>query len=138
MHCYLMRKGHIAAVEFLTAGPDDALIEQGKEIFSQLPIEAYDGFEVCGTALGDCRYRLIPKKPNSWMRTDPRPNLITQRLTGAAVGFAWNMTNARAELIQNYQDAGCRYLALLACATHHVALAETENAQTRRCQSGLG
>lgn len=46
MRCYLMRKGHIAAVEFLTSGPDEALIEQGKIILRTRPDGPFDGFEV--------------------------------------------------------------------------------------------
>jgi hypothetical protein len=46
MRCYLMRKGHIKAVVILTAGPDEALIEQGKRIFSDRPDRPFDGFEV--------------------------------------------------------------------------------------------
>ena len=46
MRCYLMRKGHIAAVEFLTAGPDEALIEQGKTILRARSDKPFDGFEV--------------------------------------------------------------------------------------------
>ena len=46
MRCYLMRKGHIADVEFLTAGPDDALIKQAKQIFRERTDRPFDGFEV--------------------------------------------------------------------------------------------
>jgi hypothetical protein len=46
MRCYLMRKGHIGAIEFLTDGLDDALIEQGKRHFSRRYSERFDGFEV--------------------------------------------------------------------------------------------
>ena len=46
MRCYFMRNGHIAAVELLTPGPDEALIEQGKSLFRERPDRAYDGFEV--------------------------------------------------------------------------------------------
>jgi hypothetical protein len=41
-----MRNGHIAAVEFLAAGPDDALIEQGKKLFREQSEKSFDGFEV--------------------------------------------------------------------------------------------
>ena len=42
-----MRKGHIAAVEFLTAGTDEDLIEQGSEIFRELSDRnRFDGFEI--------------------------------------------------------------------------------------------
>ena len=47
MRCFLfMRKGHIAAVEFLTAGLDEDLIDQGKRIFRERPDQLFDGFEV--------------------------------------------------------------------------------------------
>jgi hypothetical protein len=46
MRCYLMRKGHIGDVEFLSPGPDEALIEQGKRIFLERTDRLFDGFEV--------------------------------------------------------------------------------------------
>ena len=46
MRCYLMRKGHIAAVEFLETGPDAELIDQGKAHFDRRADERFDGFEV--------------------------------------------------------------------------------------------
>ena len=47
MRCYLKRKGNIAAVEFLTAGPAEFLIEQGKAHFSRRQLDdSFDGFEV--------------------------------------------------------------------------------------------
>ena len=46
MRCYLMRKGHIEAVVILTAGPDEALIEQGKRVFGDRTDRPFDGFEV--------------------------------------------------------------------------------------------
>jgi hypothetical protein len=46
MRCYLMRKGHIQAVVLLTAGPDEALIEQGNRIFRERTDRPFDGFEV--------------------------------------------------------------------------------------------
>ena len=47
MRCYLTRTGHIAAVEFLNEGPDDALIEQAKVIFIGRAADgSFDGFEV--------------------------------------------------------------------------------------------
>ena len=45
MRCYLMRKGHIAAVVLLTSGTDDSLIDQGKACFAARASE-FDGFEV--------------------------------------------------------------------------------------------
>ena len=46
MRCYLMWKGHIADVEFLAGGSDEALIEQGKRIFRERTNRPFDGFEV--------------------------------------------------------------------------------------------
>ena len=46
MRCYLMWKGDIADVEFLTGGSDEALIEQGKRIFRERTNRPFDGFEV--------------------------------------------------------------------------------------------
>jgi hypothetical protein len=46
MRCYLMRKGHIKAIVFLSKGTDIALIEQGEAIFRQQTESAFDGFEV--------------------------------------------------------------------------------------------
>jgi hypothetical protein len=46
MRCYLIQNGHIAAVEFLTPGPDEALVEQGKAIFRERTDRPFDGFEV--------------------------------------------------------------------------------------------
>ena len=46
MRCYFMRKGHIAAVEFLTSGSDEALIQQGKQKFLEQSDRYFDGFEV--------------------------------------------------------------------------------------------
>jgi len=46
MRCYLMRKGHIAGVEFLTAAPDKSLIEQANQIFREQNDRYFDGFEV--------------------------------------------------------------------------------------------
>jgi hypothetical protein len=46
MRCYLMQNGHIRAVEFLTPGPDESLIEQGKSHFASKSLDAFEGFEV--------------------------------------------------------------------------------------------
>ncbi len=46
MRCFLTRKGHIAAIEFLEAGPDESLIEQGGESSANGPISQFDGFEI--------------------------------------------------------------------------------------------
>jgi hypothetical protein len=46
MRCFLVRNGHFADFEFLTLGPDEALIEQGKRIFRERTGRPFDGFEV--------------------------------------------------------------------------------------------
>jgi len=65
MRCYFMRKGHIAGVEFLTAGPDEALIEQAKKLFRERAVRSFDGFEVWD---GKRRLHVYPEEngePNS-------------------------------------------------------------------------
>lgn len=47
MRCYLIKKGHIAAVEILVPGPDEKLVAEAHEHFARLSGEkSYDGFEV--------------------------------------------------------------------------------------------
>ena len=47
MRCYLMRKGRIAAVEFLASGTDRALAEEAEAIFAEKSKNlGWDGFEV--------------------------------------------------------------------------------------------
>lgn len=47
MRCFLMMGGHIRAVEFLTAGPDESLVEQAHGHFERRTgQEKFDGFEV--------------------------------------------------------------------------------------------
>lgn len=46
MRCYLYRGGHIASVEDLAAGSDDALIRQAQAVFEKRKDEEFDGFEV--------------------------------------------------------------------------------------------
>jgi hypothetical protein len=46
MRCYLMRNGHIQAVEFLASGTDEELIEQGKRVFQERGDRPFDGFEI--------------------------------------------------------------------------------------------
>jgi hypothetical protein len=58
MRCNFMRKGHIAGVEFLTAGSDEALIEQGRALFGERSGNIYDGFEVWD---GDRRLHVYPE-----------------------------------------------------------------------------
>ena len=65
MRCYLMRKGHIAAVELLTPGPDYALIEQSQQLFREQTDRYFDGFEVWD---GTRRVHVYPEEtedPNS-------------------------------------------------------------------------
>ena len=56
MRCYLMRRGGIVSVEFLEAGPDGSLIEQGRAIFEARTAERFDGFEVWDGARPVFRY----------------------------------------------------------------------------------
>jgi hypothetical protein len=46
MRCYFMRGGRIEGVTFLKSGPDDALIEEARRVFSQHVRQQFDGFEV--------------------------------------------------------------------------------------------
>jgi len=47
VRCYLMRKGHIAAVEVLNGESDEAVVEQARAVFEERKGEKkYDGFEV--------------------------------------------------------------------------------------------
>ena len=46
MRCYLMRKGVLWGLEFLTAGNDDSLIEEAQRIFRERTDRPFDGFEV--------------------------------------------------------------------------------------------
>src|SRR5215472_1934605 len=45
MRCYLFRRGHIAGVEMLKAGSDEALVEQARVLFEKCGKE-FQGFEV--------------------------------------------------------------------------------------------
>jgi len=45
MRCFFMRRGHIRAVEFLSPGTDEDLIEQGQKRFRERT-DRVDGFEV--------------------------------------------------------------------------------------------
>ena len=66
MRCYLMKKGHIAAVEFLTAGPDESLVEQAHAIFARrISVEPFDGFEVWDLARRVCSWPEEGGPPNS-------------------------------------------------------------------------
>lgn len=61
MRCYLMRKGHIHSVEFLTPGTDEALIAQGKQVFdAQTRRSQISGFEVWD---GPRRVYVYPDEP---------------------------------------------------------------------------
>lgn len=51
MRCYLMKKGHIAAVEILTAGPDEKLVHEAHAHFERrTKEELFDAFEVWDAA----------------------------------------------------------------------------------------
>ena len=62
MRCYLMRRGHIASVEFLELGSDAELIEQGKAKFSARKAEGFEGFEVWDGARPLYRFPDEPKE----------------------------------------------------------------------------
>ena len=66
MRCFLKSKGRIAAVEFLTAGPDENLIEQAKAHFVRRSTEeSFDGFEVWDHARYVYAWPEEPSTPNS-------------------------------------------------------------------------
>lgn len=48
MRCFLMNRGHIVGVEFLSKGPDDKLVEEARAHFDRRigGGERFDGFEV--------------------------------------------------------------------------------------------
>lgn len=46
MRCYLMMKGHIAAVEFLTTASDEKMVEEARAHFERRQDERFDAFEV--------------------------------------------------------------------------------------------
>jgi hypothetical protein len=51
-----MRRGHIQSVEFLEAGSDAELVEQGKAKFNVRKGNGFDGFEVWDGARPVYRY----------------------------------------------------------------------------------
>jgi len=59
MRCYLFRSGHIAAVETLKDGSDEALIEQARALFEKRERD-YQGFEVWDCARFVYRYPELP------------------------------------------------------------------------------
>lgn len=46
MRCYFLRNNRIEGVELLTPAPDEALIQQAKELFQASVGQKYDSFEV--------------------------------------------------------------------------------------------
>ena len=64
MRCFLMKNGHIAAVEFLTAGRDDVLIEQARQHFNRRADECFDDFEVWDGARRVYCFSEDPEEPN--------------------------------------------------------------------------
>jgi len=50
MRCYLLKDGHILAVEFLASGSDQELIEQAHGHFERRAAERFEGFEVWDAA----------------------------------------------------------------------------------------
>lgn len=59
MRCYLFRGGHIAAVETLKEGSDEALVEQARALFENSERD-YQGFEVWDRARFVYRYPELP------------------------------------------------------------------------------
>ena len=59
MRCYFFRGGHIAAVETLKEGSDEALVEQARALFEKRERE-YQGFEVWDCARFVYRYPELP------------------------------------------------------------------------------
>ena len=66
MRCFLKKKGRIAAVEFLEAGPDESLVEQAKAHFARRTTdERFDGFEVWDRARYVYAWPEEPEEPKS-------------------------------------------------------------------------
>jgi CRP-like cAMP-binding protein len=95
MRCYLMQKGHIAAVEFLEPGPDEVLIEQAKTCFRRHAGRSFDGFEVW-----DGARRLYVQKGHDDELTGIR------RRGGAVNGEASFSFGPRNHLLSLLSDAG--------------------------------
>lgn len=73
MRCYLYRGGHIAAVEILAAGSDDALIQQARAVFEKRKRE-FDGFEVWDRTRFIYRLPALPPR-YAYAGVIPRPLL---------------------------------------------------------------
>jgi hypothetical protein len=69
--CYLFRRGHIAAVEILDAGSDDAVIRQARAVFAKRKNE-FDGFEVWDRTRFVYRLPELPPK-YAYAGVIPRP-----------------------------------------------------------------
>lgn len=65
MRCYLMMKGHIAAVVFLTAGPDEKMVEEARAHFERRQDERFDGFKVWDRARRVYAWPEEPAEPKS-------------------------------------------------------------------------
>lgn len=61
MRCYLVRKGHIAAVEVLDGASDEAVIEKARAIFEERKTD-YEGFEVWEGPKFVYRYPELPPR----------------------------------------------------------------------------
>lgn len=46
MRCYLMKDGHVHGVEYLTDGPDEALIKQADALLEAHAAQGIEGVEV--------------------------------------------------------------------------------------------
>jgi len=71
MRCYLLRNGHIAAVEVIDGESDQAVIEKARAVFEARKTE-YEGFEVWAGPRFVCRYPELPPRYVS-ARADVRP-----------------------------------------------------------------
>ncbi len=74
MRCYFFRRGHIAAVEMLKAGSDEALVEEARALFEKRKME-FEGFEIwdCARFIYRCpelppSYRSAPINGRSYYR----------------------------------------------------------------------
>ncbi len=68
MRCYLMKGGHIVNVELLPGLSDQEAIEKSHILFSNMPEERYDGFELWEGA----RFILRHERQEPPAKTPPR------------------------------------------------------------------
>lgn len=86
MRCYLVRKGHIAAVEVVDGASDEAVIQQARTVFEDRKAE-YEGFEVWDGARFVHRYpELPPRYVSAPIETRPPYHLYLLAEDGAMRG----------------------------------------------------